>query len=675
MFLIWGDFFVATVKVSTTSQLVAALKNAKDGDVIALNSGNYSSVRLDNFDFKNGVTITSVNPDKPAVLTDLMVQNSGGLTFSNLEFAAGSNANMFGFQFRGTHDIKLDNLDVHATDGPNGYDVSPLMIRNSTGVEITNSDFHHSWHGVTMLDNTDVTITNNEFYDIRTDGIRGGGISDLVVSGNVFTDFHPKAGDHPDAIQLWSTNQSEAAKNIVISDNMVVRGDGDAFQGIFIKDTFGKLPFENVTISDNLIVGAMYNGIAVNGAKGLSIDGNTVSGFADQKSWLRVDNGVNTSVTNNKAESYIYQNTTPREKANVTIETASDFGLAAISTWLNGQSAVAASLLDSDSVIGAKFSKYFLSTGSDSLASKAETEAAHLATIETVQTGTAGADRLVASGTGDNRIDAGAGNDMLTGAAIGTNILTGGAGDDSYIVKGAGDVVVELANGGNDTVTAYVSHTLSANVETLRLAEANLVGTGNALDNKIVGSAGADTIYGLDGADSIQAQDGNDIVYGGNDDDVIRGEGGNDTLYGDAGNDKLYGGDGDDVIVGGADNDVLEGGAGADVLTGGAGADTFIFRGTDIDASGSAPDVITDFSRVEKDRISLSMIDAKSATDADDGFKFIGTNAFSKQAGELRYTVSNGDSYVSGDTNGDGIADFTIIVKNMAALQVSDFLL
>lgn len=675
MFLFWGDFFVATVTVSTTSQLVAALKNAKDGDVIALNSGNYSSVRLDNFDFKNGVTITSVNPDKPAVLTDLLVQNSGGLTFSHLEFAAGANANMFGFQFRGTHDITLDNLDVHASAGSGGYDVSPLMIRNSTDVEITNSDFHHSWHGITMLDNKGVTIANNEFYDLRTDGIRGGGVSDLVVSGNVFTDFHAKSGDHPDAIQLWSTNQTEAAKNITITDNLVVRGDGDPVQGIFIRDTFGKLPFENVTISENLIVGGIYNGIAVNGAKNLTINQNEVVSFADQDSWIRVDNSTKTTVTGNKSDAIVYQNTTPKASGNVTTAAVSDFGLAAISTWLNGQGAVAASLLDSDSVIGAKFSKYFLSTGSDSLASKAETEAAHLATLETVQTGTAGADRLVASGTGDNRIDAGAGNDMLTGAAIGTNILTGGAGDDSYIVKGAGDVVVELANGGNDTVTAYVSHTLSANVETLRLAEANLVGTGNNLDNKIVGSTGADTIHGLDGADMIQAQDGNDIVYGGNDDDTIRGEGGNDTLYGDAGNDKLYGGEGNDVIVGGAGNDVLEGGAGADVLTGGAGADTFIFRGTDIDGNGGAPDVITDFSRVEKDRISLSMIDAKSATDADDGFKFIGTNAFSKQAGELRYSVSNGDSYVSGDTNGDGIADFTIIVKNMAALQVSDFLL
>ena len=74
-------------------------------------------------------------------------------------------------------------------------------------------------------------------------------------------DFHPIPVDHPDGIQLWSTDQKTSASNITIRYNLVVRGKGEATQGIFVRDVVGGLPFKSVQVYGNLVIGARFNGI------------------------------------------------------------------------------------------------------------------------------------------------------------------------------------------------------------------------------------------------------------------------------------------------------------------------------------------------------------------------------------------------------------------------------
>lgn len=266
------------------------------------------------------------------------------------------------------------------------------------------------------------------------------------------------------------------------------------------------------------------------------------------------------------------------------------------------------------------------------------------------------------------------GSDTLDGGA-GGDTLFGGAGDDIYYVDNASDRTIEKANEGVDLVNSSVTWSLSPNTEQLVLtgsrdingfggASVNLI-TGNSGDNKLGGGGGHDTLAGNGGRDLLIGGSGDDLLYGGDGFDQLIGGTGNDSLSGEITRDLLFGGDGDDVVNGGRGNDLLVGGAGQDSLTGGDGKDRFEFLDVTDSPSGSGRDIIVDFR--PGDVISLALIDA--ITDfggivRNDTFTFIGANVFSA-AGQLRFD----SGVLSGDVDGNRIADFEIVLQGVTSLS------
>lgn len=126
--------------------------------------------------------------------------------------------------------------------------------------------------------------------------------------------------------------------------------------------------------------------------------------------------------------------------------------------------------------------------------------------------GTRGADILV----GTDKNETFYGND-------GIDQMSGGRGDDIYQVYRKEAVVIENAGEGIDTIRSSMSYTLPANVENLSLSLTDITGTGNSLDNIIVGSDGSQTLNG---------KGGNDILTGGGGTDyfVISPGGGHDVI-------------------------------------------------------------------------------------------------------------------------------------------------
>ncbi|QRM30307.1 M10 family metallopeptidase C-terminal domain-containing protein [Microvirga sp. VF16] len=165
-------------------------------------------------------------------------------------------------------------------------------------------------------------------------------------------------------------------------------------------------------------------------------------------------------------------------------------------------------------------------------------------------------------------------------------------------------------------------------------------------------------------------------LIGSNGSDSYTGTRFSDRITGNGGNDTLLGGNGNDRIKGSAGHDKLTGGAGADDLWGGEGADTFTFKAVgDSTVKTSGRDTIFDFSVQQKDKINLSSIDANTLTGDNQAFEFIGTQAFSGKAGELQYRKTSSDTYVSGDVNGDKVADFMIHFDDAIDFSQSYFVL
>jgi hypothetical protein len=160
-----------------------------------------------------------------------------------------------------------------------------------------------------------------------------------------------------------------------------------------------------------------------------------------------------------------------------------------------------------------------------------------------------------------------------------------------------------------------------------------------------------------------------DGIAFGSGNDLYRGEDG--KLLG-----LLSGGDGNDKFIGGEKNERLQGDLGRDIMKAGAGADDFVYVNvTDSTLATGGRDLIKGFSQSQDDQIDLFVIDAKLSTALDDKFKFIGTDAFSGNEGELRYYNAGGHTFVQGDNDGDGTADFAIELNNNLTLHKADFVL
>jgi Ca2+-binding RTX toxin-like protein len=254
----------------------------------------------------------------------------------------------------------------------------------------------------------------------------------------------------------------------------------------------------------------------------------------------------------------------------------------------------------------------------------------------------------------------------ISGYVNGTTVTVRGAGfkADSYGYLVSGTVNGISAVEGGETV---------ASISGVSVSVQKIV---NLIENGTASSVRSFVVSILNGNDSITGGIWDDFLYGYAGDDKLYGRGEADRLNGGIGKDMLDGGSGNDRLIGGDGNDSLYGSTGADRINGDAGADLFVFKSVkDSAVSSLGRDTINDFSRTQGDKIDLKAIDASTKLGGDQAFKFIGSQAFHKTAGELRYEIKSGDTFVLGDINGDGSADFSIMLDRSLAMLKSDFIL
>lgn len=306
---------------------------------------------------------------------------------------------------------------------------------------------------------------------------------------------------------------------------------------------------------------------------------------------------------------------------------------------------------------------------------------------------------LLKTGNGDDDVSTGDGfiSHILLGN--GTNTLTTGGGWVDAIVARDADDKATIGSGGAGSVN------LGHGDNMVRTGDGwvDSIVTRSGDDEVAIGAGGAEFAALGDGADtlilsSLSNADNMVTVQGGSGFDTVdfsafkrgiewdadngfsEGRDGKfltmsfESVIGTRRADDLMGNSKANTIDGGRGGDHIAGLGGADDLTGGAGRDRFIFFSAD-DSKKSAKgrDLITDFTK--KDRIDLSDFDANPKRDGVQGFDFIGEQAFSRKAGELRVEQSDEETFVYGDLNGDGKVDFAIEIDGSVNLKAGDFVL
>lgn len=305
-------------------------------------------------------------------------------------------------------------------------------------------------------------------------------------------------------------------------------------------------------------------------------------------------------------------------------------------------------------------------------------------------------------GTGVNSINGGEGNDTIVAASFmdSHDVIDGGVGYDYLYLQGgtynlgaatvsavenihfSGATTVKVQNdvfGGGQTLTVSIDNGGALDFNGKKEIDGlfNIHGADQA--DHIVGGHQGDTLYGMDGDDVLTGGAGNDYLDAGTGNDTLLGGAGNDTLIAQSGAANLNAGDGNDVIYAyaHADGSTVSAGAGDDVInlnfgdqtvTGGAGADAinaaegFDYRYNYLKATDSTIDATDTISHLSaSDVINLAKIDADVGTLGNQAFHLAAE--FTGQAGELvlSYDHLRDLTTISGDVDGDGVADLVIV--------------
>jgi hypothetical protein len=342
---------MTTFIVNSVAALNSTLSSAQGGDTIALAPGQYDAVQLNNARFTTDVTITSQDPSNAAVITDLNLAYDQGLIFQNLEFSfplGDGTPTPHGIFVNHSQDIHFRSDSIHGVEGiAPTYEQTGMGIANSSNVSVENSELQYLYDGITMGSNNTVLISGNNFHDIRIDGIAAAATQNATITDNNFSNFHHiglvgSGGDHSDAIQFWTTGQTVGSSNLTITNNIIVQGQGRDMPGIFIQDSVGHLPYENVHVTSNLIVGGNWNGVMVDDGHGALVGNNTVVPISNETQipWVRVQNSNQVYMNHNAAGSFQVgtNNTYLTENGDTVRAVAQDQGVGAITVWMNGHS-------------------------------------------------------------------------------------------------------------------------------------------------------------------------------------------------------------------------------------------------------------------------------------------------------------------------------------------------
>jgi nitrous oxidase accessory protein NosD len=271
---------------TTAATFAATVRAAKPGDTITI--AEPFGFNLSGLSFADpGVTVAC----SPGAV--IIPAGSGWSSLSNVQgmtFTGCASRILIGVS--GSSRITFDGMDFTGKGAVSGGGTG-LSIRDSTDVTVRGSLFHDMQGGISVIRSSRLSIEGNSFRDLCTDAIQIQTQGDVTVKKNFFTLF--RCGSlHLDALQIFAADNTQPVRNIRVTDNVYVRGDG-ATPAQFIFMTDSAMGYVGATVTGNSAYGSAWWGVGLTGAVDSLIADNFLQGSTEAwggqviTPWIRTD--------------------------------------------------------------------------------------------------------------------------------------------------------------------------------------------------------------------------------------------------------------------------------------------------------------------------------------------------------------------------------------------------
>jgi hypothetical protein len=263
--------------------LDGALRRAQDGTTIRLAAGDYPAAHPTD---RHGTPVRVVGPDDGrATIAGVQASGAAGLSFERVAFSATVTlTNSPADLGRETSDVRFRDARFSTPDAR----TSCLAPRNGTnGLVVERSVFSGCFDGIETSGAPSrsghpvrrVEVRGNRIEDMRSDGINFAFWQDAVIEGNTITRLQdPERTIHNDGIQIMGGSSRITIRDNVITDSLT--------QLLFVEPTIGG-PVKDLTVENNLLVGAGAAAVQMIDTQHLRFVGNTIADSRYQGLMLR----------------------------------------------------------------------------------------------------------------------------------------------------------------------------------------------------------------------------------------------------------------------------------------------------------------------------------------------------------------------------------------------------
>ncbi len=299
---------------ATPVNIKSVLEAARAGDVVVLEPGIYSNVRISQRDFSPALVLDA----RAATVDGFSGKNITGLRILGGHFRVppptlkpSTGQQVFGYATRFDSARRIELIDVRFSgpgapadtkDGPFGEGYGVFVVAGSD-VEVLNGRFLGLKNGIVLSRVEGFKIAQNQFSAMRSDGINVAESQKGLIDGNICGATRIRDAEHPDCIQMWSRPTSPPTADIVIRGN---RAEGMT-QGIglfnHVRDGVDDGGFDRITVEDNDLTVGFPQGISLNSGRASIVRNNRVRTLPGSKYRASISTGPGVLRCGNVVES------------------------------------------------------------------------------------------------------------------------------------------------------------------------------------------------------------------------------------------------------------------------------------------------------------------------------------------------------------------------------------